>query len=432
MPSSSVNPSESTPSVIPSQATQDFILRHLHDDVKSLALKAPRDGDVDIACALQQIAGYQMAAKKLPAWAATDGIIYPPHLALEQCSSEQTARYKAAVAGRFDLHSLVDLTGGMGVDFACLAQGMDEAVYVERQEELCRIAEHNFACLHLKARVVTSDSTRYLQESGPADLLFIDPARRDRNGGRTFAISDCTPDVIALQDELLSKAKIVLVKLSPMLDWRKAAADLGEAVREVHIVAGGDECKELLLLLRGRVGEMEEIPRRVACYCDGQCVSFAVDEHWQASAPAAAETADKHTEEEASPDQPPFILIEPHAALMKAGFFRQMERRYGVRQLAPNSHLMLKGIAEDRPLPSFIADSPLPGRHFRIDTVCSMNKKELKDALRGISQANITVRNFPLTAEQLRKKLKLADGGDRYIFASTLEDGQHRLFVGGK
>ena len=100
--------------------------------------------------------------------------------------------------------------------------------------------------------------------------------------------------------------------------------------------------------------------------------------------------------------------------------------------MAPNSHLMLKGIAEDRPLPSFIADSPLPGRHFRIDTVCSLNKKELKEALRGISQANITVRNFPLTAEQLRKKLKLADGGDRYIFASTLEDGQHRLFVGGK
>ena len=232
-----------------SEATIAFIRQNADADVRQLALRGTKDPEVDLPFALDQIAGRQTARHKLPSWAAIDGIVYPPHLSMEQCSSEQTARYKARLIGSGG--TMVDLTGGFGVDFSFLARGFQRAVYVERQEQLCAIARENFRLLGLsQAEVVCADSTDYLQTMSPVDFIYADPARRDNHGARTYGISDCTPDVLALRDLLLSKARRVLLKLSPMLDWRKAVSDLGEQyVREVHIVSVGNECKELLLLL---------------------------------------------------------------------------------------------------------------------------------------------------------------------------------------
>ncbi len=199
------------------RTTADFIRSHADDDIRQLALKGTKDPDIDLPFALDQIAGRQTARRKLPSWAASNEIIFPPHLSMEQCSSEQTARYKAEIAMRLlsqqQKATLVDLTGGFGVDFSFMAQGFQKAIYVERQEHLCNIARHNFEVLGLKAEVVCGDSVEYLRQMPHADLIFIDPARRDYHGQRTYAISDCTPDIVALRDVLMEKADHVMIKL---------------------------------------------------------------------------------------------------------------------------------------------------------------------------------------------------------------------------
>ena len=231
--------------------TEEFISLNADADVRRLALANAGRNDIDLRFALDQIAGRQKARTKLPAWAAVDGITYPPGLAMEQCSSEQTATYKAAVAARLagcqanSAHRsyepdslLVDLTGGFGVDFSYMAPLFGRAVYIERQAELCAVARRNAALLGLnKAEVVCGDCTQIIDEIGHATLVYADPARRSASGGRTFAVSDCTPDMLELKERLLAKADYVMIKLSPMLDWRKAAADFGPCTGEVHIVS---------------------------------------------------------------------------------------------------------------------------------------------------------------------------------------------------
>lgn len=386
------------------EATLEYVRQHANDDVRQLALRGSKDAAVDMTAALQQIAGLQVARRKLPSWAAKEGLLYPPHLAMEQCSSEQTARYKAQVISRFsEKQRLVDLTGGFGIDFSFLAPLFDEAIYVERQKELCRLARHNFSTLGIACEVVCTDSTDYLQQLDQTSVIFIDPARRDASGARTYGLSDCTPDVLQLRPLLLQKARYVVMKLSPMLDWRKTVSDLGqEVVREVHIVAVGGECKELLLVLSA---EGEGL--RLICTND--------DELFEASNPMSPVSAISPI----SPTTPVRFLYEPNAAIMKAGCFGELSQRFGISQLAQNSHLFVS----DRLVSDF------PGRKFRIKEVSSMNKRELKEKITPLSQANITVRNFPLTVAELRKRLKMSEGGSNYIFATTLANGDHVLMV---
>ena len=212
--------------------TQEYIRLHADDDVRQLALKGATDEAVDLTFALDQIRGRQVARVKMPSWAAVDGIIYPRHRSMEQCSSEATARYKAGILskavgplfpsnGRF-----VDLTGGLGVDFSFMARGFADVVYVERSQELCDIATHNMPLLGLDATIVNADGTEYLRTMPAADVVFLDPARRDNHGGRTYALADCTPNVIEMLPLLTQKARTIVLKLSPMLDWRKAVGDL--------------------------------------------------------------------------------------------------------------------------------------------------------------------------------------------------------------
>ena len=491
---------------IMNQATLDFIRQHQDDDVRQLAFLGSKYPEVDMPFALDQIRGRKMARVKLPLWASIDGIIYPPHISMEQCSSEQTALYKAELAARLlglspsssengeekgkesenasNLHlseicefagkgavdsefakneatckkqqilteseenvneikeephegdfseetGFVDLTGGFGVDFSYIASRLGvKSMYVERQAHLCEAAKENFGRLGLKNAIVKNEdgievlhSFASKKEAAASDslgitedqsqsllktnlglkLIFIDPARRDDAGNKVVSLKDCTPDVTLLQEEMLSKADYVIIKLSPMLDWHRAVSELN-CVQEVHIISVNNECKELLLVLSARnMGNL-----RIYCVNDAQ--SFVCDELDMESSSVKIALS---TLEEMQ------YLYEPNASLMKAGCFSVLSERYGARMLSKNSHL-------------FVSREPIavfPGRSFRIIAISSFNKKELKRHLSGITKANIAIRNFPLSVAELRKRLKLKDGGETYIFATTLSDESHVLVI---
>lgn len=391
------------------EATRLFIRQHLQDDIRQLALRGTKDPEVDLAFALQQIDGHRRALEKLSTWATIEGIVWPSHLSMEQCSSERTALYKAGVAGCGE--SFVDLTAGFGVDAAFIAQGFQRAVCVEVQPELCAISSANFQLLGLhQTEVVNGNGVDYLHEMPPADLVFIDPARRDEHGGRTYGIADCTPNVLEMIDELLAKAQRVMIKLSPMLDWRKAVADLGEQnVSAVHIVSVNNECKELLFVVECGAWSVEG-DYSVHCV---NLLSDGSEERFEFDAQAPSPIKILH-----SPLFTFHFLYEPNASVMKAGCFDLLAERFGVMPLHRNSHL-------------FVSDAEVadfPGRGFVIERTTSMNKRELRDSLAGVTQANIAVRNFPLSTADLRKRLKLLDGGDIYIFATTVANQGHRLF----
>lgn len=431
------------------QATQDFICQHQDDDVRQLAFLGSKYPEVDMPFALDQIRGRKMARVKLPRWASLEGIIYPPHISMEQCSSESTALYKAELAARLlglpasssgtemkaeNEIEFVDLTGGFGVDFSYIAARLGvKSMYVERQTHLCEAAKENFGRLGLKNAIVkngdgievlhsfhpkkkdaaSADDSLGITYDQPRSLLktnlglkiiFIDPARRDDAGNKVVSLKDCTPDVTVLQEEMLSKADYVIIKLSPMLDWHRAISELSH-VREVHIISVNNECKELLLVLSVRnMGEN----LRIYCINDAQsfvCYELDMEASQVKIAPSTLEEMQ--------------YLYEPNASLMKAGCFSVLSGRYDARMLSKNSHL-------------FVSQAPIeafPGRSFRIIAVSSFNKKELKRHLSGITKANIATRNFPLSVAELRKRLKLKDGGETYIFATTLSDESHVLVI---
>ena len=494
---------------IMNQATLDFIRQHQDDDVRLLAFLGSKYPEVDMPFALDQIRGRKMARVKLPRWASIDGIIYPPHISMEQCSSEQTALYKAELAARLlglspsssengeekekesenasNLHlseicefagngavdsefakneaicikqqiltesaenvneikeephggdfseetGFVDLTGGFGVDFSYIASRLGvKSMYVERQAHLCEAAKENFGRLGLKNAIVkngdgievlhsfhpkkkdaasTDDSLGITYDQSQSllktnlglKLIFIDPARRDDAGNKVVSLKDCTPDVTLLQEEMLSKADYVIIKLSPMLDWHRAVSELN-CVQEVHIISVNNECKELLLVLSAR--NMDE---NLHIYCINDAQSFVCDELDMES--SSVKIAPSTFEEMQ-------YLYEPNASLMKAGCFCVLSERYEAKMLSKNSHL-------------FVSQAPIeafPGRSFRIIAISSFNKKELKRHLSGITKANIATRNFPLSVAELRKRLKLKDGGENYIFATTLSDESHVLMI---
>lgn len=388
------------------EATLEFIRIHADEDVRQLAFLGKKNPEVDMAYALDQIAGRQKARVKIPSWASIDGIVYPPHISMEQCSSEQTARYKARIAGNGE--KIVDLTAGFGVDMAFMSAGFKQAVHVEMQPQLCAISSENYKHLGLNhVQVVCNDGVGYLHQMEHADLIFIDPARRDQHGARTYGIADCTPNVLEIIDEMLQKADRVMIKLSPMLDWQKAVSDIGR-VSEVHIVSVANECKELLLEVKNGKGEKV----KVFCVNDDQVFSYEIGEpHPFTLSPLHPLTP--------SPLHSFTFLYEPNASVMKAGCFNLISHRFGITQPDANSHLFLS----DKLVEGF------PGRGFVIERVSTMNKRELKEALAGIDKANVAVRNFPLSVADLRKRLKLKDGGDVYIFATTDAKKGHLVMV---
>ena len=418
--------------------TSEFIIQFRESDPRRLALQASRYPDVDMPFALNQIQGWQTAQRKLPSWAACDGVVYPPHLNMEQCSSEPTARYKQQVARRWveavqpDADTcMTDLTGGFGVDFSFTSRCFGSATYVERNASLCDVVSANLPRLGIQnATAKCAEAEDVLEQLKPQTMIFLDPARRDEHGAKTVLIADCTPDVCQLLPRLMAKSQFVMLKLSPMLDWHKAIVDLDGKVREVHIVSVDGECKELLLVLadngtndvkvfcvdiQSRPDSEGQYPRSEFVY---SIATNAQEEMVENNSKLENSTSAQPTNSKFKTQNSKF-LHEPNASIMKAGCFDEIARAYGVCAISRNSHLFLSDeLKED-----------FPGRTFAIDAVTTMNKRQLRQTLSGMKQANIAVRNFPLSVAELRKRLKLNDGGDTYIFATTTSDGDHILMI---
>ncbi len=423
----------------------ETFLKYREQNVRQLALSSGLSPDE-----LQQIAGWQIARQKLPTWAANDEILYPPHLSMEQCSSESTARYKAQVVRRLlgaqtdtadaqsgepsarAEHHFVDLTGGFGVDSTLLAPLFVHATYIERDSALCAIAQHNFRVLGLRNVEVLNRETSTNELIPPGAVVYIDPARRDGHGKRTYAIGDCTPDVTTLVKQC--RARLFMVKLSPMLDWRQAVSTLNAAsdtlaVREVHIVAIGNECKELLLILTPREAGDErtgQTTSEMTVYCvnDQEIFSFVQGQntseqqgHKEPKAEAKSEAGANLT----PGTKPEATLLLPNAAVMKGGCFSLLAQRYAIRPIAHNSHL-------------FVAQAPLtqfPGRQYTIEGIYTLSKADTRDLITALPdrRCNIATRNFPLSPSELQRRLKTRDGGPYYLFGTTDHTNRHLLLL---
>lgn len=388
-----------------SEETKQFIEDHILDDVKILALKGAAYKDIDMTTALTQIEGRQRMRAKVPSLAGNSGILFPQHLPLEQCSSEATARYKRTVMEETGTgESFTDLTGGFGIDCLFMSAGLRKVTYVERQESLAEIAKHNFKALKRDIDVVNTDCTDYLRGMQPVDWIFIDPARRDSKGRKTVAVSDCEPDISAIDTLLCEKGKHVMVKLSPMLDIHQACGCV-RGIESIHVVAVDNECKELLFILSKE--HQESNSPKITCVNlqknAKQVMTFTTEE----------ETGRKA---ELSPT-PLNYLYEPNVAILKGGGFNSVATRYGVMKLHPNSHLYTSE--------HFIED--FPGRRFTVCGYSSFNKKEMRTLLRGITKANVAIRNFPGDVASLRQRLKIGDGGEDFIFATTTADNSKIL-----
>lgn len=388
--------------------TLDFIKKYKDGDVRMLAMKSGGHSGVDLHMALMQIEGWQIARKKLPAWAAYDNILFPPRLSLEQCSSEEAALYKKYLVERIFTSAgraytcMVDLTGGYGIDFSYIAPLFEGAVYVERQDILCRLAAHNFPVLGLEnVQIVCGDGKDVLSHIKNISLCFVDPARRDSQGRKTVSISDCEPDLTLLQKQLEGKAEVCLFKLSPLLDISRAVDELSH-VAEIHVVSVRDECKELLLVI-DKCSTNSPVCRCVNLQRDQSEFIFTYEEERNASCDYV--------------ENPESYLYEPNASIMKAGAFKIVASRFGLKKLHPNSHLY----TSDKKIDKF------PGRVFAVEGFSGFSKSDLKALLKTLPNANLTIRNFPSEVSALRKKLKLKDGGDTYLFATTVANGSHIL-----
>ena len=378
--------------------TKQFIRENLNADVPTLALKKAPVG-TDVSLALRQIAARQLLQKKVPQWAENEDLLFPVHLSIEQCSSEAAAKYKA---GLLDGQTFADLTGGLGIDTFYISQRFRQTDYVEMQTELCDLARHNFAILKADVKVLNETAEDYLKRCEPKDCIFIDPARRDEHGRKTISISDCTPDVAALQDLLRQKAKRVLIKLSPMLDISKALEELCH-VKEVHVVAVANECKELdFIMERDYQGEVHFVCVNLMTNQQELCFTMAEERN---STTRLADGVMKY-------------LYEPNPALMKAGCFKLLTACFDVYKLHRNSNLY----TSDRLILDF------PGRVFEVQDWAPYNKKIKLTLLADVKKASVAVRNFPLSVAELRKNLKIADGDENYVFATTLK-GEEKIII---
>ena len=384
-----------------STETKEFIKEHRNEDPRALALQAKRYPAVDMREAAAQIEGWQTAREKLPAWAATEGITYPPRISMEQCSSEATALYKTGIAKG---NRLADLTGGFGIDCSYMSREFQEVVYIERNAMLCDIAKENFALLGLgHIDIINGYSEEVLPTLQKQEWIFIDPARRDSDGRKVVALGDCEPDVTVLEEALLEKADKVMIKCSPMLDITAATRELRN-IEAVHIIAVNNECKELLFILGKE--KCEETPIK--------CVNIRNEEQETFTFTATEETNATVTYSNTIGR----YLYEPNAAIQKGGSFRTLSQRLLISKLHPNSQLY----TSDKLIGEF------PGRIFEVERIFGFSKADIKQ-LQKLKKANMTVRNFPENVQVLRKKLKLAEGGDEYLFATTLYNGTKALVL---
>lgn len=408
--------------------------QHSNISIEQLALQRDRYrhlSDEEWRWFLQQVEGRERTADKLPTFAAIDDWWYPVRLSCEQCSSELTARYKAQIVlGTWSNGTCLDLTGGYGVDTFFLSELFAHTDYVEQNAELCRIAAHNFNLPrnqvpstkgHITVHNCAAEDFLLSSpcggiEEGGFDLIFLDPARRDSHGGKVFRLADCTPNVVELLPSLLTHLDPdgrILLKLSPMLDITQAIKELSAVstqhsgiIWDVHVVAVKNEVKEVLLLSRNtelsNYRETEPTITAIDLSKKEQAFTFTREEEREAiSLPLQGELEGA-------------FLYEPNAAILKAGAYKLIASRFGLQKLDPNTHLYTSNTLVEN----------FPGRVWRIkEAPFQLSPKGARD-----KQANVLTRNYPLTPEQIKKKLHLRDGGAAYVIACRVA-GKPTVFL---
>jgi len=377
-----------------------FIQQHLQSAPTSLLLKYGKEKEFLIG----QIESRQKARHKLPTWYAEPRLVFPPAVSVEQSSSELTGHYKASlVAGAY----LIDATGGMGIDSYFFSQRCESVTYIEQNEKLVQSAQHNFDVLKVgNIRCIQGDSINFLHQlEGKTDWMYVDPARRAADNRRVVGLKDCEPDVVEYLPLLLQKANHILIKASPLLDIKQTLSDL-PFVTTVHVVAVENECKELLFELNEFNNHSSGVQVKTINFKnDGSQQVF--DFQWKQEATMAVTLSD-----------PQRYVYEPNVAVLKAGAFKSIANAFGLAKIAPHSHLYT---SENLKI-------DFPGRIFEVQAMVKADSKALAPYLPD-AKANLTVRNFPTTTDDLRKKLKLKDGGDVYLLATTLSNGDKRLLV---
>ena len=381
------------------ESTRQYIAAHASDDVARLALHPSKDPQVDMAVALQQIAGRQKAKEKLPEWYATEGVLYPKKVSMEQCSSSQTAEYKASLV---EGDSFADFSGGFGVDTVSLARKFDKGWYVEPQQELCELFQHNCKVLDINnVNIINGTMEDHIADIGPVDTIYLDPSRRDVHGRKVVALEDCVPNLLEWKERLLAKCNTLMVKLSPMIDIFQTLRDMPETYA-VHVIAVEGECKEVVFLLTRRDAPWHDSTT------DPTIIAVDINKIKALSVETTLET-ERTT--------PPHIatelgayLYEPNAAVMKAGIFNALSQQFQIAKLAKNTNLFTANELHEG----------FPGRIFRIEAVHEFHPRKTGKELSHLANASIAVRNFPMTAEELRKVLKIRDGNAGYLFGCTL------------
>ena len=387
------------------EAEKAFIKTHLNDEVTSLLLQANKYPNLNIPDLVWQIKARQKAKTKLPEWFENEDIIFPKMLSVEQSSSEITAKFKAnLVQGE----TLIDLTGGMGVDMAYMSKNFKKAIYIERIPELLAITEYNFKVLGIENVEFKAPqppegeffSPILTPPLGVGGLwIYLDPHRRDDTGNKVVSLQDCEPNILTIKNLLFTKTNQILLKASPMLDINLAVSELQNVVN-IYVVAVENEVKEILFHLQK---DYQEEPQYHAVNLPNDNFVFKKSEEKNAMIKMG------------SPQQ---YLYEPNATIMKAGGFRIIAQRFDLQKIAPHSHLYTSTDLVEK----------FPGRSFKIEGVCKLDKKEIAHYL-SENKANITIRNFPLSVKQIREKLKLSDGGDTYLFATTDAENQKIVIV---
>lgn len=384
------------------EETRHYIQLHADDDVNALALHPPKSPEIDFRFALQQIHGRQKAQNKLPTLHSDENIIYPAKVSMEQCSSEITAEYKSKlVIGE----SLTDLSGGFGIDTLAFANKTAKVTYVEPNPELCEIFKHNSSVLgYSNIDVICSKMEDCIQNIQDVDTIYIDPSRRNELGKRLISLEDFSPNIVDYQDYLQKKCKILLIKLSPMLDISEILQKLKNII-EIHIVAIDGDCKELLCL----INPQQKKDVRIVCanFKKGELDIFSktITEEKKCSVAIADKIA--------------HYLYEPNVAIMKSGLYNSLSKEFQIEKLAPNTNIF----TSDNLVNNF------PGRIFTVEDSLHYQPKTLKKTLSGIKSASVAVRNFPLSAEQLRKALSLKDGNDKYVFGVTTAKSEKVVIV---
>ncbi|MDL2315176.1 class I SAM-dependent methyltransferase [Bacteroidales bacterium OttesenSCG-928-C19] len=379
-----------------SEVLRNFINEHQNDDVRKLLLQKNKYPDIDIPFAVQQIEGRKKALEKFPEIAKNENFIYPQKESMEQCSSEHTARYKASL-----IHNatVADITGGLGIDSFYFAETNNEVFHIERNPELQAIASHNFSVFkkdNIESNCV--DAIDFLRNTEHNfDLIYLDPARRDKQKQKVFLFRDCEPNIIEHAELFFDKAKKVLIKASPFLDISKAVQEL-ENVAAVHIVSVKNECKELLF----EWGNRSLSPLQIHCINiiareNIQSFSFPYDEEKNASIGYSNEVLR--------------YIYEPNTSIIKSGGFKSFGNAYNLKKLHPNSHLY----TSDELIGSF------QGRSLLVEEVFALDKKEIGERLPD-RKANVIVRNFPMSVDEIKTKFRIKDGGDTYLYFTTLNN----------